>query len=149
MSLQTLSLTALQILSLYMLTPDLHHLHFLHRQAMDVVDGRRPPFPPHRYSNSGDTRDTDTQAPSSGDSSPSPRPCSSDHLQSPDGSPCSAEDTDKGETSVFSIIKCELILHGKLCLQPLKFYSISENCMNPLVAPLGAQSLGVEGVGLK
>uniref|UniRef100_A0A665UT14 Glucocorticoid induced 1 n=1 Tax=Echeneis naucrates TaxID=173247 RepID=A0A665UT14_ECHNA len=64
-------------------------------QAMDVVDGRRPPFPPHRYSNSGDTRDTDTQAPSSGDSSPSPRPCSSDHLHSPDGSPCSAEDIDK------------------------------------------------------
>uniref|UniRef100_A0A3B4UFL6 Glucocorticoid induced 1 n=1 Tax=Seriola dumerili TaxID=41447 RepID=A0A3B4UFL6_SERDU len=64
-------------------------------QAMDVVDGRRPPFPPHRYSNGGDTRDTDTQAPSSGDSSPSPRPCSSDHLHSPDGSPCSAEDIDK------------------------------------------------------
>ncbi|KAG7216464.1 hypothetical protein INR49_001950 [Caranx melampygus] len=64
-------------------------------QAMDVVDGRRPPFPPHRYSNGGDTRDTDTQAPSSGDSSPSPRPCSSDHPHSPDGSPCSAEDIDK------------------------------------------------------
>ncbi|XP_035464189.1 glucocorticoid-induced transcript 1 protein isoform X2 [Scophthalmus maximus] len=64
-------------------------------QAMDAVDGRRPPFPPHRYSNSGDTRDTDTQAPSSGDSSPSPRPCSSDHLHSPDGSPCSAEEIDK------------------------------------------------------
>ncbi|XP_016893708.1 glucocorticoid-induced transcript 1 protein-like isoform X2 [Cynoglossus semilaevis] len=62
-------------------------------QAMDVVDGRRPPFPPHRYS-SGDTRDTDTQAPSSGDSSPSPRPCSSDLIHS-DGSPCSAEDIDK------------------------------------------------------
>ncbi|XP_076006346.1 glucocorticoid-induced transcript 1 protein isoform X2 [Genypterus blacodes] len=64
-------------------------------QAMDVLDGRRAPFPPHRYSNSGDTRDTDTQAPSSGDSSLSPRPCSPDHLQSPDGSPCSAEDIDK------------------------------------------------------
>ncbi|XP_026227103.1 glucocorticoid-induced transcript 1 protein isoform X1 [Anabas testudineus] len=64
-------------------------------QAMDVVDGRRPPFPPHRYSNGGDTRDTDTQAPSSGESSPSPRPCSSDHLHSPDGSPCSAEEINK------------------------------------------------------
>ncbi|XP_053170828.1 glucocorticoid-induced transcript 1 protein-like, partial [Scomber japonicus] len=64
-------------------------------QAMDAVDGRRAPFPPHRYSNSGDTRDTDTQAPSSGDSSPSPRPCSPDHLHSPEGSPCSAEDIDK------------------------------------------------------
>ncbi|XP_008297573.1 glucocorticoid-induced transcript 1 protein isoform X2 [Stegastes partitus] len=64
-------------------------------QAMDAVDGRRAPFPPHRYSNSGDTRDTDTQAPSSGESSPSPRPCSSDHLHSPDGSPCSAEEIDK------------------------------------------------------
>ncbi|KAM9724557.1 glucocorticoid-induced transcript 1 protein isoform 2-T2 [Menidia menidia] len=64
-------------------------------QAMEVVDGRRPPFPAHRYSHSGDTRDTDTQAPSSGESSPSPRPRSSDHLHSPDGSPCSAEDIDK------------------------------------------------------
>ncbi|KAM9851503.1 glucocorticoid-induced transcript 1 protein isoform 2-T2 [Aulostomus maculatus] len=64
-------------------------------QAMDAVDGRRAPFPLHRYSNSGDTRDTDTQAPSSGDSSPSPRPCSPDHLHSPDGSPCSAEEIDK------------------------------------------------------
>ncbi|XP_028281822.1 glucocorticoid-induced transcript 1 protein isoform X2 [Parambassis ranga] len=64
-------------------------------QAMDVVDGRRAPFPSHSYSHSGDTRDTDTQAPSSGESSPSPRPCSSDHLQSPEGSPCSAEDIDK------------------------------------------------------
>ncbi|XP_068425678.1 glucocorticoid-induced transcript 1 protein isoform X2 [Clinocottus analis] len=63
-------------------------------QAMDVVDGRRAPFPPHHYS-SGDTRDTDTQAPSSGDSSPSPRPCSSDHAPSGDGSPCSAEEIDK------------------------------------------------------
>uniref|UniRef100_A0A3Q2WQ37 Glucocorticoid induced 1 n=1 Tax=Haplochromis burtoni TaxID=8153 RepID=A0A3Q2WQ37_HAPBU len=64
-------------------------------QTMDVVDGRRAPFPPHRYSSSGDTRDTDTQAPSSGESSPSPRPCSSDHLHSPDGSPCYAEEIDK------------------------------------------------------
>ncbi|KAM3872990.1 glucocorticoid-induced transcript 1 protein [Diretmus argenteus] len=64
-------------------------------QAMDVLDGRRAPFPPHHYGNSGVTRDTDTQAPSSGDSSPSPRPCSPDHLHSPGGSPCSAEDIDK------------------------------------------------------
>ncbi|XP_074508976.1 glucocorticoid-induced transcript 1 protein-like isoform X1 [Sebastes fasciatus] len=64
-------------------------------QTMDVVDGRRAPFPPHHYSSSGDTRDTDTQAPSSGDSSPSPRPFSSDHVHSPDGSPCSAEEIDK------------------------------------------------------
>ncbi|KAM4568587.1 glucocorticoid-induced transcript 1 protein-like isoform 2-T4 [Fundulus diaphanus] len=65
-------------------------------QAMEAVDGRRPPVPPHRCSSSsGDTRDTDTQAPSSGESSPSPRPCSSDLLQSPDGSPCSAEEIDK------------------------------------------------------
>ncbi|MEQ2314647.1 hypothetical protein AMECASPLE_014319 [Ameca splendens] len=65
-------------------------------QAMEAVDGRRPPFPPHRSSSSsGDTRDTDTQAPSSGESSPSPRPCSSDHLHSPDESPCSAEEIDK------------------------------------------------------
>ncbi|XP_056141842.1 glucocorticoid-induced transcript 1 protein-like isoform X2 [Lampris incognitus] len=64
-------------------------------QAMDVLDGRRAPFPPHHYSSSGDTRDTDTQAPSSGDSSPSPHPCSPDHLHSPDESPYSAEDNDK------------------------------------------------------
>ncbi|KAM3614935.1 uncharacterized protein V6R79_020953 [Siganus canaliculatus] len=67
-------------------------------QTMDVVDGRRAPFPAHHCSSSGggDTRDTDTQAPSSGDSSPLPRPrSSSDHLHSPDGSPCSAEETDK------------------------------------------------------
>uniref|UniRef100_A0A3P9M5J2 Glucocorticoid induced 1a n=1 Tax=Oryzias latipes TaxID=8090 RepID=A0A3P9M5J2_ORYLA len=64
-------------------------------QAMEAVDGRRPPFPTHRHSSGGNTRDTDTQAPSSGDSSPSPRPCSADLLQSPGGSPCSAEDTDK------------------------------------------------------
>ncbi|XP_034030199.1 glucocorticoid-induced transcript 1 protein isoform X3 [Thalassophryne amazonica] len=64
-------------------------------QAMDVLDGRRAPFPPHRCSNNGETRDTDTQAPSSGESSPSPRPCSSDHLHSHDGSPCSAEEIDK------------------------------------------------------
>ncbi|XP_037532630.1 glucocorticoid-induced transcript 1 protein [Nematolebias whitei] len=62
-------------------------------QAMEVVDGRRAPFPLHRHS--GDTRDTDTQAPSSGESSPSPRPCSTDHLHSPDGSPCSTEEIDK------------------------------------------------------
>lgn len=74
-----------------------HPLLFpLTSQAMDVVDGRRAPFPPHHYSNSGDTRDTDTQAPSSGDSSPLLHPYSSDHLHSPDGSPCSAEDIDKG-----------------------------------------------------
>ncbi|XP_043974232.1 glucocorticoid-induced transcript 1 protein isoform X1 [Gambusia affinis] len=65
-------------------------------QAMEAVDGRRPPFPPSRYSSSsGETRDTDTQAPSSGESSPSPRPSSSDHLHSQDGSPCSAEEIDK------------------------------------------------------
>ncbi|XP_013871862.1 glucocorticoid-induced transcript 1 protein isoform X2 [Austrofundulus limnaeus] len=62
-------------------------------QAMEVADGRRAPFPPHRHS--GDTRDTDTQAPSSGESSPSPRPCSTDHLHSPDGSPCSTDEIDK------------------------------------------------------
>uniref|UniRef100_A0A3P9CFF6 Glucocorticoid-induced transcript 1 protein n=1 Tax=Maylandia zebra TaxID=106582 RepID=A0A3P9CFF6_9CICH len=72
-----------------------HLLCILTSQTMDVVDGRRAPFPPHRYSSSGDTRDTDTQAPSSGESSPSPRPCSSDHLHSPDGSPCYAEEIDK------------------------------------------------------
>uniref|UniRef100_A0A8C4DSM2 Glucocorticoid-induced transcript 1 protein n=1 Tax=Dicentrarchus labrax TaxID=13489 RepID=A0A8C4DSM2_DICLA len=60
-----------------------------------IYYGRRAPFPPHHYSSSGETRDTDTQAPSSGDSSPLPCPCSSDHLHSPDGSPCSAEDIDK------------------------------------------------------
>uniref|UniRef100_A0A3P9JKR1 Glucocorticoid induced 1a n=1 Tax=Oryzias latipes TaxID=8090 RepID=A0A3P9JKR1_ORYLA len=64
-------------------------------QAMEAVDGRRPPFPTHRHSSGRNTRDTDTQAPSSGDSSPSPRPYSADLLQSPGGSPCSAEDTDK------------------------------------------------------
>ncbi|KAM8826755.1 glucocorticoid-induced transcript 1 protein isoform 3-T3 [Synchiropus picturatus] len=63
-------------------------------QSMDVVDGRRAPLPLPRYS--CDTRDTDTQAPSSGESSPSPGPCSPDQLlHSPDGSPCSAEDVDK------------------------------------------------------
>ncbi|XP_030013154.1 glucocorticoid-induced transcript 1 protein isoform X2 [Sphaeramia orbicularis] len=62
-------------------------------QTMDVLDGRRAPFPPHRYS--GETRDTDTQAPSSGESTPSPHPCSPDHLCSHDGSPCSAEEIDK------------------------------------------------------
>lgn len=75
-----------------------HPLHTLTSQAMDVVDGRRAPFPPHHYSSGGDTRDTDTQAPSSGECSPLPRPCSSDHLHSPDGSPCSAEEIDKGVT---------------------------------------------------
>ncbi|XP_056457917.1 glucocorticoid-induced transcript 1 protein isoform X2 [Gadus chalcogrammus] len=65
-------------------------------QARDVMDGRRAPFPPHRYGNGGDTRDTDTQAPSSGsDSSPSPRPGSPDGLRSVGGSPCSVEDADK------------------------------------------------------
>lgn len=68
-------------------------------QSMDAVDGRRAPFPQHHYgggSNGGDTRDTDTQAPSSGESSPVARPHSSEHLHSPGGSPCSAEETDKG-----------------------------------------------------
>lgn len=55
-------------------------------QSLDVLDGRRAPFPPHRLS--AETRDTDTQAPSSGDSSP--LPSSPEH-----GSPCSTEDTDK------------------------------------------------------
>uniref|UniRef100_A0A672Z0C5 Glucocorticoid induced 1 n=1 Tax=Sphaeramia orbicularis TaxID=375764 RepID=A0A672Z0C5_9TELE len=69
-------------------------------QTMDVLDGRRAPFPPHRYS--GETRDTDTQAPSSGESTPSPHPCSPDHLCSHDGSPCSAEEIDKDSFGVFS-----------------------------------------------
>ncbi|XP_077431473.1 glucocorticoid-induced transcript 1 protein isoform X4 [Vanacampus margaritifer] len=65
-------------------------------QATDAADGRRAPFPLHRYSNIGETRDTDTQAPSSGESSPSPRPHSPQHLHSPDGSPSSsADDVDK------------------------------------------------------
>uniref|UniRef100_A0A8C6TTG2 Glucocorticoid induced 1 n=1 Tax=Neogobius melanostomus TaxID=47308 RepID=A0A8C6TTG2_9GOBI len=55
-------------------------------QCLDVLDGRRAPFPPLRLS--AETRDTDTQAPSSGDSSP--LPSSPEH-----GSPCSTEDTDK------------------------------------------------------
>ncbi|KAK7886537.1 hypothetical protein WMY93_026158 [Mugilogobius chulae] len=55
-------------------------------QSLDVLDGRRAPFPPLRLS--AETRDTDTQAPSSGDSSP--LPSSPEH-----GSPCSTEDTDK------------------------------------------------------
>lgn len=55
-------------------------------QSLDVLDGRRAPFPPLRLS--AETRDTDTQAPSSGDSSPLP--------SSPEpSSPLSAEDTDK------------------------------------------------------
>ncbi|XP_061812326.1 glucocorticoid-induced transcript 1 protein isoform X2 [Nerophis lumbriciformis] len=64
-------------------------------QAMDAADGRRAPFPVHRYSHSGETRDTDTQAPSSGESSPSPHPLSPEHLLSPDGSPSSTEEVDK------------------------------------------------------
>ncbi|KAJ3597438.1 hypothetical protein NHX12_000963 [Muraenolepis orangiensis] len=65
-------------------------------QAMDVMDGRRAPFPPHRYDKGGDTRDTDTQAPSSSsDGSPSPRPGSPDGLRSAGGSPCSVEEADK------------------------------------------------------
>uniref|UniRef100_A0A8C6TJJ6 Glucocorticoid-induced transcript 1 protein n=1 Tax=Neogobius melanostomus TaxID=47308 RepID=A0A8C6TJJ6_9GOBI len=56
------------------------------RPCLDVLDGRRAPFPPLRLS--AETRDTDTQAPSSGDSSP--LPSSPEH-----GSPCSTEDTDK------------------------------------------------------
>ncbi|XP_045574368.1 glucocorticoid-induced transcript 1 protein isoform X1 [Salmo salar] len=67
-------------------------------QALDVLDGRRAPFQPHRYGNGGDTRDTDTrdtdtQAPSSGGSSPCP--FTPDPLHSPEGSPCSAEELDK------------------------------------------------------
>ncbi|KAM9403652.1 glucocorticoid-induced transcript 1 protein-like isoform 2-T5 [Salvelinus alpinus] len=62
-------------------------------QALDVLDGRRAPFQPHRYGNGGDTRDTDTQAPSSGGSSPCP--FTPDPLQSPEGSPCSTEELDK------------------------------------------------------
>ncbi|XP_041843005.1 glucocorticoid-induced transcript 1 protein isoform X2 [Melanotaenia boesemani] len=86
-------------------------------KAMEVVDGRRPPFPSHRYSNSGDTRDTDTQAPSSGESSPSPRPCSSDHLHSPDGSPFSAEEIDK----------------DNVCSSPLPKYATSPKPNNSYV----------------
>ncbi|XP_077455859.1 glucocorticoid-induced transcript 1 protein-like isoform X3 [Stigmatopora argus] len=63
--------------------------HTVH--ATDAADGRRAPFPLQRYI--GETRDTDTQAPSSGESSPSPRP---QHPHSPDGSPSSsADDVDK------------------------------------------------------
>lgn len=72
---------------------------------MDAVDGRRAPFPPHHYGSGGDTRDTDTQAPSSGECSPLPRPCSSDHLHSPDGSPCSAEETDKGAAQCLKCLR--------------------------------------------
>ncbi|XP_024241703.1 glucocorticoid-induced transcript 1 protein isoform X2 [Oncorhynchus tshawytscha] len=64
-------------------------------QALDVLDGRRAPFQPHRYGNGGDTRDTDTQAPSSGGSSPWACPFTPDPLHSPEGSPCSAEELDK------------------------------------------------------
>lgn len=65
-------------------------------QSMDVLDGRRAPFPRHRFS--GETRDTDTQAPSSGDSSP--LPSSPEH-----GSPYSTEDTDKGGTRFDSSLR--------------------------------------------
>lgn len=61
-------------------------------QAMDVLDGRRAPFPSYH---SPDTRDSDTQAPSSGDSSPLPQPSTPDPLHSSDGSPCSAEELNK------------------------------------------------------
>lgn len=74
------------------------HSHTVISQAMDVVDGRRAPFPPHHYCSSGDTRDTDTQAPSSAECSPLSCPCNYDHLHSPNGSPCSAEEVDKGVT---------------------------------------------------
>ncbi|KAJ4930429.1 hypothetical protein JOQ06_019431 [Pogonophryne albipinna] len=71
-------------------------------QAMDVVDGRRPPSLriTTQQRSSADTRDTDTQAPSSGDWSPSPRPCSSAQAHSPDGSPCSAEERTKTACAV-------------------------------------------------
>ncbi|CAL8248690.1 unnamed protein product [Lota lota] len=73
-------------------------------QAMDVTDGRRAPFPPHRYGNGGDTRDTDTQAPSSSsDSSPSPRPGSP---RSVGGSPCSVDDTEKGMNARLKQLLC-------------------------------------------
>uniref|UniRef100_A0A8C6TKV7 Glucocorticoid induced 1 n=1 Tax=Neogobius melanostomus TaxID=47308 RepID=A0A8C6TKV7_9GOBI len=65
---------------------DADNCHLLCPQCLDVLDGRRAPFPPLRLS--AETRDTDTQAPSSGDSSP--LPSSPEH-----GSPCSTEDTDK------------------------------------------------------
>uniref|UniRef100_A0A4W5NA07 Glucocorticoid induced 1a n=1 Tax=Hucho hucho TaxID=62062 RepID=A0A4W5NA07_9TELE len=64
-------------------------------QALDVLDGRRAPFQPHRNGNGSDTRDTDTQAPSSGGSSPWPCPFTPDPLHSPEGSPCSTEELDK------------------------------------------------------
>uniref|UniRef100_A0A4W5N7T6 Glucocorticoid induced 1a n=1 Tax=Hucho hucho TaxID=62062 RepID=A0A4W5N7T6_9TELE len=63
--------------------------------ALDVLDGRRAPFQPHRNGNGSDTRDTDTQAPSSGGSSPWPCPFTPDPLHSPEGSPCSTEELDK------------------------------------------------------
>ncbi|XP_070958992.1 glucocorticoid-induced transcript 1 protein-like isoform X1 [Oncorhynchus clarkii lewisi] len=68
-------------------------------QALDVLDGRRAPFQPHRYGNGGDTRDTDTQAPSSGGSSPWACPFTPDPLHSREGSPCSAEELDKDSGS--------------------------------------------------
>lgn len=113
---------------------------------MDVVDGRRAPFPPHHYGNSGDTRDTDTQAPSSGDSSPLPRPCSSDHLHSPDGSPCSAEEIDKGVPSfdrrgVQNSTNCYTLksVYRRLCAKTcIKLFVASEgnliNCLKCLVS---------------
>lgn len=55
-------------------------------QIMEVLDGRRAPAPRLRLS--AETRDTDTQAPSSGDSSPL-------HSSPEHSSPCSTEDTDK------------------------------------------------------
>lgn len=107
-----------------------HLLCILTSQTMDVVDGRRAPFPPHRYSSSGDTRDTDTQAPSSGESSPSPRPCSSDHLHSPDGSPCYAEEIDKGVSSLVN--RCSMFAIFKAYINLLWFEANVWNLMNML-----------------
>ena len=85
---------------------------------MDVMDGRRAPFPPHRYGNGGDTRDTDTQAPSSGsDSSPSPRPGSPDGLRSVGGSPCSVEDADKGTRRRACVCVCVCVCVRAVCAQ--------------------------------
>ncbi|XP_010888181.2 glucocorticoid-induced transcript 1 protein isoform X2 [Esox lucius] len=64
-------------------------------QPLEVLDGRRAPFQPHRYSIGSDTRDTDTQAPSSGGSSPWSCPFTPDPLPSPEGSPCFIEELDK------------------------------------------------------
>ncbi|KAL0984812.1 hypothetical protein UPYG_G00147290 [Umbra pygmaea] len=68
-------------------------------QASEVLDGRRAPFQPHRYGNGGDTRDTDTQAPSSGGSSPWSCPFTPDPLPSPEGSPYFAEEMEKDGSS--------------------------------------------------